>query len=181
MNQILTTSIAVLLWRRFYKCYNSTEQIITYIFYNSQTYRLLNKFRKRIEICFKYSFLERITEIKQPNSAALDNSRTAKYLINFYKREKDKMIHYLRTSAALTLAKDTKEDLFRFLGRTVGIITITAVVINIVLCIISQKQIGLWGWLIRGLFLFAGVLGLFCRANWPIVKGSSIFLRKMQK
>jgi hypothetical protein len=53
-------------------------------------------------------------------------------------------------------------------------------VVNVFLSLVLQKQIDLWGWLMRVLFLCAAVSGLFCTADWSTVEKSSIFLTKIQ-
>ena len=133
---------------------------------------------EKIKICFRYSFLGRITEIKEINLAVLDNSRAVRCLICFYKRWRDKIIHYSKTSSTVNLAEDTKEQFVLSPAKLISIIIVTAILVNVALSIILHKQIGLWGWLMRGLFLFAGVSGLFCQADWPTIKKSSILLRK---
>lgn len=180
MGQILDTSITVFLWRRFYKWYGSVEEGLSHIYHNSCTHSLFSRFWKKTKLCFRYSFLGRITEIKEANLALLDNSRAVRYLINFYKRWRDKAIHYLRPSFTLSLAKDTKEELIFSPVRIISLIVIITILVNAVLSVILQKQMYLWNFLIRVLFLFAGTAGLSCEADWPTVKKSSIFLRKMR-
>ena len=179
MGQILDTSIAVLVWRRFYKWYDFREQRIGFIYRDSRTFRATKAFCEGVRTCVRYSFLGRITEIREPNPALLGNSQAVRYLIDSCKRWKDKVIHYSRTSSTVNLTEDTKEQIVLSPAKTVGIIIVTAILVNGILSIVLQKQIGLWGWLMRGLFLFVGVAGLFCEADWRTVKGSSRFLRKM--
>ena len=181
LSKISETSIAVSLFKYFYKWYGYIEQRVNYIYFNSQTDRLLNIFSEKIKICFRYSFLGRITETKQINSLVLDNSLVVQYLTNFYKKWKDKITNYLKTSLTISWAKDTKEELYFLPVRMIGIIVVIAIVVNVFLSLALQKQIGLWGWLMRGLFLFVGISGLFCTADWLAIEKSSIFLRKIRR
>ena len=178
LNKISETSIVVSLFKYFYKCYSRIEQRVNYIYSNSQIAGFLSIFWEKTKLCFRYSFLGRITQIKEANPALLDNSRAARYLINFYKRWMNRIIRHSKTSSTVSLAKDTKEELYFLPVRMIGIIVVVAIVVNVFLSLVLQKEIGLWGWLMRGLFLFAGVSGLFCQADWPAIKKSSIFLRK---
>ena len=179
MGQILDTSLTVLVWRRFYKWYD-LEQRIAFVCRDSRTFGLTKALWEGLKTCVRYSFLGRISEIKEPNPALLNNSRAVRYLIDFYNRWKGKITYYSKNSSTIDMAKDTKRELYLSTARTIGIIIVTAILVNVGLSIILHKEIGLWGWLMRGLFLFAGVAGLFCQADWRTVKESSRLLRKME-
>ena len=176
---ISDTSIAVSLFRYFCKWYRSLEQRISYIYHNSQTHSLISGFWQKTKTCFRYSFLGMITETEEANPVVLDDSRAVHYLISFYKRWKDKITCYLRTSLTIGLAKDTKEQLNLSPVKLISIIVVTTIMVNVFCSIVLQKQIGLWGWLMRVLFLFAGAAGLSCQADWPVLKENSVFLRKI--
>jgi len=181
LREISDTSIAISLFRCFFRWYSLLEQRINYIYHNSQTYRLIERFWEKIKICFRNSFLGRITETKQTPSGILYNSRTVQYLINYFKSWRDKINHHSRSSLTIDLVKDTKEQLIFFTVRVISIIAITMIAVNVTLSLVLQKKIGLWGWIMRGLFLFVAFLGLFCKANWQTIKRNSIILRKMDK
>ena len=180
LRKISDASIVISLFRYFYKWYGYIENKLMGIFHNSQTYRLAKGFYGGVKICFRYSFLGRITETRQTASGILDNSRTVRSLINYYNKWNDKIIHYFKASSTIDLAKNTKEQLDSSPVKIISIIIVTAITINVLLSIALQKQIGLWGWLMRALFLFGAVSGLFCKANWQTIKRSSVCLRKMR-
>lgn len=185
LREILDTSIVTALFNYVYRRYSKTEQKLIDIYRNSQIYRLIEEFCKKIRICARYSFLGRITKIKQIrikqiSPGALENSRIVQSLINFYKRWKDRIIRYLRASLTIMLAKDAEEQLYSSPVRTTSIIVVTVVVVNVLLTLVLLKPIGLLGWLARGLLLFVGISGLFCQADWPTVKSGSIFLKRMR-
>lgn len=180
LRKISDTSIVIAFYRYFYRWYSRVGQSVSYIYHNSQTCKLAKGFWGEIKICLRYSFLGRITEPKQTTSGVLDTSRVVQHLIIFLKRWKDKVTRYLRTSLATMLAKDIKKDIYFSPVRIASIIAITAITVNVFLSVVLQKQIGLWGWLMQGLFLFGAVLGLFCKADWPTVKRSSVLLKKMR-
>lgn len=173
------TSIIVSLFIYSYRWYKYVEQKLTDIYRHSQTHILINRFWIKTRIYFKYSFLGKITEIKQPISGVLDSSRVVQYLINFYKRGKDRRIQYFKTSSMSDLAKETKEQFISSPLKVINMIIVIAITGNLFLSIVLQKQISLWGWLVRGLFLSAGIAGLFCKADWQTVKRNSIILRKI--
>lgn len=180
MSQVLDASITILLLRCASKWYGYIERSVIDIYSHSQTHKLLSGPRTKLKTYSRYSFLGRITEIKQTSSVVLVNSCTVQSLINFYKRWKNKMFYYLRDSLSTELAKDTKKELYFSPVRIISLIIVTTIVVNGALSFILQKQIDLWGWLIQGLFLFAGISGLFCQVDWPTVKSSSIFLKRIR-
>lgn len=179
LRDISNTSIILSLFRNFYRWYSFREQKLVSVYHDSKTCRLTRGFYGGVKVCFRYSFLGRITETEQTSSGVLDKSRTVQNLINLYLRWKDKIIRSLKASSTIKLAKGTKKELYFSPMKIISIIIITAITINIFLSIVLQKQIGLWGWLMRGLFLLAAVLSLFCTKDWSTVKKSSIILKKM--
>lgn len=174
--ETLDTSIALSLVRYCYKWYGDIEQRLNYVYRHSQTAKRLNIFWEKIKVYFRYSFLARLTQIKQISSAVLDNSRTVQYLTNLYKRYNDKIANLLKASFTFNLARDAKNELYFMPVRIISIIVITAIVANLLLSLVLHKPIILWGWLWRGLFLFVAVSGLFSTVAWPAVERSSIFL-----
>ena len=152
---------------------------VDYIYHQSQIHKLAKGFWEKLKISFRYSFLGRITEEKQTTSGILDNSRGVQYVFNLYKKGGNKVTRCLRTSSAIILTKKTKKDLYFSPVKITSVILITAIIINVVFSFVLQNKIGIYGWLMRGLLLFLAVSGLFCKAGWPTVKSSSIFLRKM--
>ena len=160
--------------------YLTMEAKINSVYLKSFTQRLIKKINETIKVCFRYSFLGRITEPKQAPPMVLDNSRAVRYSISFYKKWRDKTIHYLRSSFTFSLAKDTKEQFVLSPVRIISLIVIITIFVNAVLSVILQKQMYLWSFLIRVLFLFAGTAGLSCEADWPTVKKSSVLLKKMR-
>ena len=178
---ILDTSIVISLFRYFCRWYRSLEQRISCIYHNSQTHSLIGGFRQKTKICFRYSFLGRATETEQASPVVLDDSRVVRYLISFYKRWKDKIIYYLKTSLVTGFAKDTKEGLKLFPLRIISIILGTAILANAFFSVILHRQIGLWSFFIQVLLLFASVAGLSCQADYSTIKENSVFLKKLQK
>lgn len=176
MNRILNMSITYLLWKHLCNRCSSIERRKA-IYYNSQTHKLLYKFREKVETCFRYSFLGKITEIRQTNLAFLDNSQVVQYLVNFYKGWKNKIISCSKISLLFSLTKDMKEKLYFLPVRIICIIVVVAIAVNIFLSLVLCKHITLWSWLIRGLFLFTAYAGLFCQVDWPTFKRNSVFLK----
>lgn len=175
---ILDRSIAVSLFRYLYKGYRKIKQRTINIFCYSQTWRLVKGLRTGVKTCFRNSFWGKITEIKQTSSGVLDSSRAVRYSICFYKRWRNKIIGYSQTSLVTEALKDTKEQFVLVPLKIISTIIVTAILVNVALSLVLHRPIGLWGWLMRALFLFSGIPGLFCRADWLAIKQSGIFLRK---
>jgi len=180
MNQILDSSVTILMGKQFYKRYDFMVQKLSYIYQNSLTYGLKNSFWEKIKICLRYSFLGRITETKQITLLVLDTSWMAQFWISFYKKWKKKLIQFLKTSSTTDLVKDTKKDLYFFPVKVISTIVIIAIITDVFLSIVLQRTVNLWGWLIRGLLFFVAFSGLFCKADWPTIKRNSVFLRKIR-
>lgn len=178
--KMLDTSIVVSLFKYFYRWYLKLEQRIGYIFQYSQTCWLLERFLEKIKICIRYSFLGRITEIKEKDTTILNNSYTVRYLIEFCQRWKNKISGYLNASLTAKLTKDTEQQLYFSPVILISIIVASAIFVNTFLSFIFQKEISLWGWLIRVLFLFVSISGLFCQADRSVIKEGSILLKKIQ-
>ena len=163
-----------------YRWYCHVEQRIGNIYQDSQTHRLISGFQERMRVCFRFSFLGKISDIKQVgNTAMLENSKTTQYLISFYRKQRDKIIYFLSASKTASLTKETREEFHLSPLKMAGIIVGTAVMINVFLSLVLQRPIPLWGYLMRGLFLFVAASGIFCKADWLTVKSNSIIIRKI--
>lgn len=182
INQLIETSAIISSVRNFCKWPGYVKEKLSYIYADSQIYKYKEYkefFFEKIKIYAGNSSLCRIAQIKETNPAILDNSRVAQYLTDFYKRGRDRIIRYLGMSLTGHLAKDIKSRLYLSPIKIVSVIAAAVVIVNVAFFIILGSQITLWGWLMRGLFLSLGVLGLFCRADWQTLKKGSVFLRQI--
>lgn len=144
------------------------------VYLESVTHRLIEKMNETVRICFRYSFLGRITETGQTAPLGLGNSRMLQYLLHFYRRG----INCLSNSATVSVAQNLQRELYCFPVKIISIIVITTVMVNAFLLVILQIKLDLWNFLIRVLLLFVATAGLSCEADCPTVKKSSIFLKK---
>jgi len=180
LRETLDTSIAVYFFQDFYKKWHSNiGQKIEEVYCSSQIYKSLKRFWEKIKIYFRYSFLGKITEIKQVNPATLNNSRSVQCLLNCCKKWKVRIIKYLETSLTITWTKDIENDLYFSPIRIISSILVVLILTNAVLSVALNKRLELWGFLIRVLFLFTATIGLSCKTNWTIIKKDSLFLRTM--
>ena len=101
--------------------------------------------------------------------------------MGFTKFNLDKIIYYLRTSLTTGLARDTKEQLNSSPVSIIAIMLIITILVNALLLVILQRQLDLWGFLVRILFLLTAAAGLSCEADWSTVKEGSIFLKQFLK
>lgn len=177
--RIFDTSTTISIIKRIWSWFNKRTQRINYACKNSHTFQLAKGFSTRSKTSIKYSFLGRITEIGQDYSAVLENSRTILFLFNSYNNIKKKINNMLDTSSTAVLTKDVKRDVFLAPVKMISICLVAALSFNLLISIILNKPITLWGGLIRGLFLVAAVIGLFCKADWQTIKKNSVFLRKV--
>lgn len=123
------------------------------VYRNSMTYCLRRSFSEKVVCYFRQSFFGRMTDPSGPGPAVftvLESSRIARYFISFSKRCKHRAIYYLEDIPA-----------FAVMPARAGMVIIAAVAVNTVLSLIFQVQIGIWHWLMRTLFLVAGIACLF--------------------
>ena len=175
----LDKSAVLSFFRHLYKLISYLNRDLKRVYHNSQTYKVITRFGEKTNLAFKYSFFGRISESKQKNSVFFNQSRTIQFFINSYKKWKDKIIHSFKASSTIDMVKNTSEQLNFSPTKILGLIGVAAISVNVFLSLVLQKQIGLWGWIIRGLFLFVSVSGLICMADWQTIKKSSIFLKKL--
>lgn len=110
-------------------------------------------------------------------SQIFNNSKFIKLLFNVYKTQKYNITNYSKTSTFVKLAEKLKKDLYLIPVRTIGIILITAILTNSLCSIVFNIEIKLLGWVMRVLFLFIGLISLFCDANWEDLKKTSSVIR----
>lgn len=182
LRNLSNASTAVSIMKKLWGGYYCIKQWWNERCKDSQTYKLVKGLEAGIRICFKYSFLGRISEIREKEAmAVLDNSRVIHYLANSFKRWQDKINYYPTGSLAVELTKNIKKELPSYPLKIISIIIIAAIVTNIVLITIFHKAMDLWYWLVLGTIFFVGIGGLFCNAVWLNVKSNSIILKKIKK
>ena len=181
MNWSLESSIFLRQLRNLKSVYLTVEEKISSIYLDSFTHRLIKKIIAAIRIGFRHSIFGRLTELKEIQSRDFfETSKVIKILLNWARKLKDRRVALSATSNFVIVAKDIRQDSFSQPLKDGGLIVTCAIMVNVIFSIVLRKEITLWSWLIRGLFLFAGLSGLFCQANWSTVKKTSIFLKRMR-
>ncbi len=158
--------------------YRVIGSLLVATYKNSRVHRLIKAFREGAGINFRYSFLGRVMEIgEQGYLTVFNNSRFVKGLLNVYKMRKGRIINYAGVSEFTNSAKEFKNDFFSIPVKIGSIIVLTTILSNIFFSILLNKGIGLFGWVIRGLFLLVALSGLFCSAKWQDMKDASFVVK----
>ena len=164
---LFETSVAVGLVRKFDAAYKDS--------WISQN---LEKSLSQIKVCFRYSFLGRITEIgEEGHPEILDNSKVVRWVLNIYNIWKDRIISWANSSAMINSVVEVKKELYFLPVKTGGMIVFTAVLTNMGLSLFMGKEIGLFGWSLRGVLLVVGFWGMFCNVGWEELKRTSWFIK----
>ena len=144
--------------------------------------RRLEKLLSQAKVCFRYSFLGRITEMgEEYNSEILDNSEVVKWIVNSYNVRKNRIVNYANSSIIVSSAIEIKKELYFFPVKTGGMIVFIAVLTNMLLSLLMHKEINLFGWGIRGVLLFVAYWGMFCEVGWGELKRTSLFAMWVKK
>jgi hypothetical protein len=94
-----------------------------------------------------------------------------------YKRAADSALSYSKESECMGLIRETKERFFLTPTKIGGACIVATVSANIVFSRLLDKEIGLFGWITRGLFLLVGLSALFCNLKWEDLKKASLVLK----
>lgn len=149
---------------------------------NSWISRSLEKYLSQIKVCFRYSFLGRITEIgEEGHPEILDNSKVVRWVLNTYNIWRDRLINWANSSVMINSAIEVKKELYFLPVKTGGMVVFMAVLTNMVLSLLMGKEMGVFGWSMRGVLLFVGFWGMFCEVGWEELKKTSRVIRWIEK
>lgn len=157
------------------------EKNIYFTYLNSFIYRLIGRNVKLIKTGFKFSVFARLAKIEYNiPSDFFETSKTAKVVLNWGGNLKNKLINsFSASSVFFACLRALKHDFSLNSLKVGGIIIVAAISTNLALSVILQKQIILYGWVMRGLLLSVGICGLFCNANWEDIKRTSRVFNKI--
>lgn len=176
---IVKTSIFMVPLRKIGRTYCLLIDGLVKISKDSQIYALMMKFWDGAKINFKYSFLGRIFGIKKENNPViLQNSRFVRWLTDMLGSLKFKVIGCGRTSEAIKITTELKEEMYLSPFKSIGIILFAATFANILFSLAFHRQMGAFAWIIRLMFLFVGIASFYCNADWKTIKETSFFLRE---
>lgn len=149
---------------------------------NSWISRSLEKSLSKIKVCFRYSFLGGIAEIGgKGNPGILDNSKVVRLVLNKYNIWKDRIVKWANCSVMIKSASEVKKELYFLPVKTGGMVVFTAVLTNMVLSLLMGKEMGMFGWSMRGVLLVVGFWGMFCNVGWEELKKASRLVRWVEK
>lgn len=177
-NYISETSRVIKLLNGTCTKYSSLEKRLDDIYINSLLCKMIKLFLGNMFIVFRYSFIGRITEITEEDNSKkiLENSRFVKWLLRICRDWGRIITNYLKTSFTANCAAGLENKLYVSPVKTGSIIVVTALLSDIVFNII-RKEIGLLGWIIRGMLLFVGLAGLFCKIGLENLSSTSLVLK----
>lgn len=161
-----------ILFSRLYYFENQIDKICK----NSRTYSLIYSSYYRIKTYFRYSFIRKIIDVDEGLSFPfLNNSKVAQRIVSVYTEWSN---NHVKTSAIMSIFRKIKKELYFLPGKIVGIVIVIAIVTNVFLAILLKIEFSPFGWLIRGLIFFAGIIGIFCNADWQTISSDSKILRR---
>ena len=93
----------------------------------------------------------------------------------------DRIDEYLKTSIMVKYVIGFKNELYVSPVKTGSIIVLTAILSNIFFYALfrnaMRNEIGLLGWIIKGMLLFVGLVGLVCEIGLKNLISTSLFLK----
>jgi len=177
---LLETSKFVAFLRMLYRRSGYLDAWLGKLYRDSQIHILIYTLSERIKVCFRYSFIGKITETKEDlNFVFLNNSKIIRRLGYLYAKGSNKIDNCLQTSIVADILRRCKKEFHLLQMKKVGIVISIAVMANLFFSILLKIEISLFGWLMRGLILFVGIAGIFCNADWLTISSNSKILRKI--
>lgn len=179
---LLETSSTVTLLRIIWaRCYYVTDCLDEY-YRNSQTCNLINNIFGTLNNLFERSFLGSLTNIKEKeDTQVLNNSLVAGYWVNLLITTKKMILEFADTSKVILSVKEAGKETYRSPVRSLGIIISCALLVNVFLLLLFKRQITLFGWAMRGVFLMIGLGCIFCAVGWFTIEDNSVFIKKILK
>lgn len=115
----------------------------------------------------------------------LKNSIVIKWLLSVRSSSNIRIEKYLSKSIVAKQVIEFKKGLYFSPVKTVSIIVVTAILLNMLSYVLFASSIhnksGLSGWIIKCFLLFTGFAGLFCEAGLKPLVSSSFFTRWVKR
>ncbi len=110
----------------------------------------------------------------------LEDSWSVKVFLKVYGALKKWTIACLSTSMLIKYLIKLGSGLYNLSVRSISIIILIVVMANIFLYNILRSfedvEIGFFGWMVRGILLFVGSVGIFCNSQFKDLKETSLFI-----
>ncbi len=163
-----------------YKVCSGIKHKLSVFYQDSRIYEGFTWSYKTLLACWRGSFLNRMSEGRIINNPqAINNSNVVKRSILYYNKSVMPIAQCLRLSKIYIFSKSLNEDFNRATVKSLSIVFIIAVPVDTVLSIALGREIGFWGWFVRGLFIFIGWAGLFCPVSWQEIQKTSCAIKNM--
>lgn len=137
-------------------------------------------FWNKVKISFGHCFFMRLADAWPPPDF-FDSGKVPFYLMARRKIYEKRMICFSGTSKVSYLSKELKKEFYAAPVKIGGIILVLSILVNIVLSVISKKEISMLNWIMLGLALLIGLGGFFCEADWETIRKSSVIFNKIFK
>ena len=169
-------SLFLNLLRKIYGAYCFLEEKVFFWYNQSRTRGILTGIAQCLAAVLRFSFLGRLAAVKE-KSAVLENSSVVRFVMRFAAACRGKTVFYFCRSRLADFSLRISAGLSASIFNAGGLILITAVLTDIVLCVFFKKNVRPSGWFVLGSFMFLGLWGMSCCATWDEVKNTSLFLR----
>ena len=166
LKEVLGANLIILLFKKSIGYYFYIKDKITRTYHLSYSYGTVNHF---------------VDFIEKEDPRILQNSKIGCWVINLYKKLQKETTGYLTVSLTGNYMMKIKKEFNLCPFKASGILLISAVTINLVLCYISQHKIEVLGLVIRVVLLAVGFLCLFCDTNWTAIKKGSTLLKILSR
>lgn len=179
----LKTSYAASALRIAREKYLGLERNIEAAYRDSGTYRMIRLFRSKAALAFCCSLLGRVSELKDryPASKILDDSKIAKRAFNSYTQGKISLANCYKDSKIKHLVTNVKGARYLLPVKAAGAILFAAVLVSIALFLLTRSRISAFGWIIRGMLLFAALWAMFSWAGRGELIETSWFIKRIRK
>ncbi len=180
---IFQASKTILLFELVYKKYRLFAGRSYGIYKNSLLYAKTEVLFNGIIVILRYSFLGRITEIKEEDNLkeVLESSGFVKWLLKIRGGWGKGIDDCLKTSFIVRHAIRFKNELYVSPVKAWSIIVVTAILSNVFFYALFKnamcKDTGLLSWIIEAILLFVGLAGLFSEAGLKDLISTSLFVK----
>ncbi|MFH0935359.1 MAG: hypothetical protein V1828_00635 [Candidatus Omnitrophota bacterium] len=175
---LVETSYFANLIKKIWRGYCSCEQWFYGLLTDSYTFIIIAALWRKIKVYLENSFLGKISQTEgKDNSIILNESKFVRNLLQVLRIMNNKLKEFLKTSIFSQYKKNLKINLSSLPIKSLSIIMIIALLLNVSLFLLFNKKMTFYGWGMQCLLLFMSISGLFCSASWEEIKRTSLILR----
>jgi len=127
--------------------------------------------------CLRQSLLNKITCQGDGPGTSFADSEVVGLSSRAVKKVNGRMADYFRASEIYFFIRSLIADLRMDILRTLTIIGITALIMNVIISMMMKIEIDLSGWLLRVAFILVGLAIITGASRWEDVKKTSFFVK----